>query len=363
MPPQLAPKISQKAGDKWQELLAEYLYPGEVLWALARINGLKPMLECLAVTNARVLAFAKQDFPLNGPRIRVDADDIAAFIVEKKFSGPALTITRRSGEVVRFGTILGGDEDAKFVRFFVDHLARAGFPAGMREAIVEAARATTGVVPPGGWLHEQRRQAKAERRGEIQVVGVPLKDVHWRTLDEHSGADEIPWFVLNGQGTGMLAAFDDRLIIAKVGLDAGMMAGALGGGRITTFPYTEITNVEYNSGMINGVLEILTPSYQGSKNHDYWQSAWKNPNKVDNNPWALSNTLPLDKMSYKAALPYLNELHSRISAAKRPAAVVEQAAAGSLADELKELAGLHARGVLDDAEFAAAKQSAIRRGR
>jgi hypothetical protein len=47
------------------------------------------------------------------------------------------------------------------------------------------------------------------------------------------------------------------------------MTGSLGGGRITTFHYTEITGIEYNAGMMMGVLEILTPSYQGSGNKDY----------------------------------------------------------------------------------------------
>ena len=37
-----------------------------------------------------------------------------------------------------------------------------------------------------------------------------------------------------------------ELIILKVGAITGIMAGATGGGRVTHFPYRQITNIEYN---------------------------------------------------------------------------------------------------------------------
>ncbi|MDO3650847.1 SHOCT domain-containing protein [Nocardia mangyaensis] len=165
--------------------------------------------------------------------------------------------------------------------------------------------------------------------------------------------------MLNCGNDGLLAAYRDRLIIAKIGLGASLVAGSLGGGRITTFPYTDITNIEYNSGLIMGVFEVLTPSYQGSANHDHWQSFVKNPNKSNNDPRALSNTLPLPKLVYNEALPHINTLQSRITAAKRPPSATQVPAPTSLAEEIKELADLHAQGILSDAEFAAAKQAAI----
>lgn len=58
----------------------------------------------------------------------------------------------------------------------------------------------------------------------------------------------------------MLAAFDDRLLIVKTGAMTGFMAGSLGGGRISTFPYAEITGVEYNAGMLNGSWKSSPPA-------------------------------------------------------------------------------------------------------
>ena len=89
----------------------------------------------------------------------------------------------------------------------------------------------------------------------------------------------------------------------KVGLATSFMAGALGGGRITTFPFTEITGIEYNAQILSGVLEVLTPSYQGTANKDYWRGTNKSRNADANDPWTLSNTLPLARSTYNAALP------------------------------------------------------------
>lgn len=130
-------------------------------------------------------------------------------------------------------------------------------------------------------------------------------------------------------------------------------------------PY-EITGIEYNTGMVNGVLEILTPSYQGTANKDFWRGTTKSRNDNSNDPWILSNTLPMAKPIYQRAMPRLNELRAKIAEAKRPAviaaaSVVSQPAQGELVDELTRLASLHQQGILTDAEFASAKQAVIQR--
>ncbi|NKX90946.1 SHOCT domain-containing protein [Nocardia coubleae] len=361
MTPQLAPKVKEKTAAQWMEALPPYLYPGELVWALARLNGLKPIMDGLAITNARVIGFAKHELRAGGdPAFQVDADTIAAFGIEKKFTGSVLTVTKRDRQVVKF-PLLGNEEDNKFVAYFVDCLQKAGFPPAIREAITNAASDNPGNAPRGGWMHSHQRQVKESRRNEIVVIGAALKDVHWRAIDDHSGPDEVPWFILSCDADGLLAAFEDRLIIAKVGFNASMMAGSLGGGRITTFPYPGITNIEYNSGLLMGVLEVLTPSYQGSRNHDYWRSFLKNPNNTDNNPRALSNTIPVPRPLYDQALPQLNTLQSKISASKRPPASQSPSPPASLlAEEIQRLANLHAQGLLTDVEFTAAKQAAIR---
>lgn len=118
--------------------------------------------------------------------------------------------------------------------------------------------------------------------------------------------------------------------------------------------------------MINGVLEVLTPSYQGTANRDFWRGTNQSRNADSNDPWTLSNTLPVDKMLYQKALPRLNEMRARIVDAKRPTVVVNSPAAapsggGGFAEELSKLASLRDQGVLDESEFQAAKQAALAR--
>ncbi|BBE43116.1 hypothetical protein RE2895_00470 [Rhodococcus erythropolis] len=79
-------------------------------------------------------------------------------------------------------------------------------------------------------------RARDAGRFDVEIIGAPLKDVAWRTIDEHTAPDELPWFVINSGSAGILAASEDRLIIAKVGGMAGFMPGSMGGGRVTTFP-------------------------------------------------------------------------------------------------------------------------------
>ena len=200
----------------------------------------------------------------------------------------------------------------------------------------------------------------------MALVGRPLRDVARRAINDHCSPGEVPWFIINsGWGDGLLAAFQDRCLIAKMGAMTSMVAGSLGGGRITTFPYSEITGIEYNAGIALGVLEQLTASYQGSANKDNWRGFLTPANSDSNNPRTLSNTLPLDRMLHREALPLLNEMRARIAEAKRPTVVMNAPAApasqSGLAEELMKLAELRAQGVLDDEEFQAAKRATIAR--
>jgi Domain of unknown function (DUF4429) len=171
-------------------------------------------------------------------------------------------------------------------------------------------------------------------------------------------ANERPLFILAEAQAGGLVAFEDRCMIIKKGALTGLMAGSVGGGRVATFMYTDITGVEYNSGWINGVLEILTPSYQGTVNKDFWRGTTKGRNKDSNDPWTLSNTLPLTKPTYEQARSKLDMMRRLIGEAKRPGQASSSPAApatASLADEIQALAELHRTGVLDDDEFRSAK--------
>jgi len=172
--------------------------------------------------------------------------------------------------------------------------------------------------------------------------------------------DEQPWLILvSGGFAGVLAAFDARLVIIKTGAVTGWMAGSLGGERSAVFHYADITGIEYNSQFMTGVLEILTASYHGSANKDYWRGVTRPRNADSNDPFTLSNTLPLNKADYNACLAEINELKARIRASKqiKVEVVAPQAASESdgLAEQLERLARLRDAGALSDVEFAAAK--------
>lgn len=174
-------------------------------------------------------------------------------------------------------------------------------------------------------------------------------------------------------GAGLVVAFADRLAIIKTGGMSGFMSGALFGGRNTTFYFTDINALEYNSGMVNGVLEVLTASYQGTANKDFWRGSTQSRNANSNDPYTLSNTLPLPKLVYAQAAPHLQQLRSRISSAKQgifftetgeqvPAASAQQTTQANpdgLVEQLERLSKLRDAGVLTEEEFAASKARLI----
>jgi len=175
---------------------------------------------------------------------------------------------------------------------------------------------------------------------------------------------------LNTAGlAGQLIAFEDRLVIVKVGGLTAMMAGATFGGRFTTIYFHDITGIEYNANMFTGVLEVSTPSYQASANKDYWRGSSQGRNSDSNDPFTLSNTLPLSKSEYRGALDQINELRARIARSKNPTVRVvtaslaqSQVAPGvSLAAELRELGELLGSGVISQSEFEQAKARVLAR--
>lgn len=340
------PKVKEKTAGKWEKIVTPLLHQGETIWCFAAVSrGMGPQTIGLAITNARIIGFTV--FEKVG--LEVMADNIRRVDYPRSMTGISVVVTTDTGEI-NFGKV--ANEELGFVQYYVDYLQRAGTDSAVRDLVFRSAQ------------HEQERLSL---RDAVPVFGEAMRDKQWAGIHEHSGDGELPWLVLNGGNAGQLAAFDDRLIIVKQGGVAGFMSGSLGGGRATTFPFREITNIEYNAGMVTGVLEVLTPSYQGTGNHDFWRSSNKGRNNAADDPWTLSNCLPLVKAVYKQALPKINELQRRIIDSKQTHVVVQQAAAPvsiaqpSMAEEIQKLTDMHAQGMLDSDEFKAAKQAVIAR--
>lgn len=209
---------------------------------------------------------------------------------------------------------------------------------------------------------EQRQEDFDRSFPNTQMFGPAPRGALLEAMEKSSLNGEAPWLLVNsGGGAGALFAFEDRLVIAKVGALTSFMADSFGAGRVSTIPFTQITGIEYNGGMASGVLEVLTPSYQGSKNQDFWRGTGGKRNTDRNSPWTLSNTLPLGVVDYGKAESAINELRSKIIAFQRPSVTVTSAPAPAqdLAGQIANLKQLLDQGVLTEAEFQQAKQKLL----
>lgn len=183
------------------------------------------------------------------------------------------------------------------------------------------------------------------------------------TILQHCHEGEEPWFILTSVGAGCMACFEDRLMVIKAGNMQGFMAGTAFGSRSATFYYHDISAIEFNKQLLGSVLEVLSASYQGTGNHDYWRGTMSGRNSNSGDPWTLSNTLPIGNDEYAKARGELSELRRRIAEIKRPtmnaaiptAPPAAPAPSDDLVAQLTKLAELRDAGVLTDEEFATAK--------
>ncbi len=165
-----------------------------------------------------------------------------------------------------------------------------------------------------------------------------------KLLDENLQKGETVEFCLVGGGDQVIIALDNRLIILK----SGIMAGATFGSRVTSFYYTDITGFEINTGLINGVIEINTPSYEGTRQKDFWSMS------KDRDPWKMSNCLPIAKLDLGVYQPYLEKLRIKIDTSKQLKTSNERGV--EMSKELEKLAELASRGILSEDEFKQAKR-------
>jgi hypothetical protein len=277
----------------------------------------------------------------------INLDDIQEFLFSSKMGAPSLEALMKDGSKQKIGS-LDKSVEAEVKEIFINSL-KGVFRIEENvndESAPESSTSSTSSEKASPvrtnsnrefpkWLKKSIENAKSENEDLLMVITEP--DVN------HQGA---------------LLVFGNRCVLTKGGLVGGFMAGSLGGERSATFFFSQITGIEYNSGMINGVLEILTPSYDGSRNKDFWQGSTSSRNANSNDPWTLSNTLPLTKNGYKTAKGMIDELRLMVAEAHQPkAAKVESAP--SMAGELGELSKLYESGLLTDEEFLAAKRKIL----
>jgi hypothetical protein len=324
-------------------VIAGFLQEGEQALAMLPIGFNNKIL-----TTRRLLFLDTSDSKI---KEFVPLEKVERFIFGTTAGVPRIDIKMRDGFVIKIGTI-EADRIQELESIFQDSLGAA--------------------EPRPTEIQQRQTPIALENEAGIQSksAGSPFRtnsQKHFpawlqKSIEGHKRADEELLMVITEPYTnhqGALLVLLDRCLIVKGGFWGGLMSGSLGGERAATFYFTQITGIEYNSGMLNGVLEILTPSYQGSSNKDFWKGSNRSRNADSNDPWTLSNTLPLSKDGYKSARTMIEDLRSMISESQKTSVTVVQNSESSISDEIAKLLQLRDQGVLSGPEFDAAKRKLL----
>jgi len=352
-------------GSKFQDLeratvlawAGEHLTPGEQMRFVGTCTMLRPLASHIVLTDSRFLGLQDQTLAFSAA-----ADDIVR--LDFVAAHGTVTLALRSGGSI---TIAGIPiDDMALIEQHLIRLQSRGpkrdtsepppraplAPTPLRSAVPTIVAPPSTPPPPTG--------APVPIRPAPRICGKSLRGPAQRIVDDLSEPGETPWLILNPAGaTGALVAFDDRLAIIKAGAVTGLLAGAAFGNRQAVIYFRDITGIEFNAGMLTGVLEVLTASYQGTANKDFWKGTLSGRNSDSNDPFTLSNTLPMAKSEFQECKEHVAELRRRISESKQTVIqpqIVMQANETSFADQLEKLAALHGSGALSAEEFAAAKQ-------
>lgn len=173
-------------------------------------------------------------------------------------------------------------------------------------------------------------------------------------IEQHLLEGEEVLVLIHSPGSGYLLATNQRCLIMKISFWQSALAGSLGGGRVASFYYADINGIEYNAGMVSGVLEIRTASFESSANKDYWKGTFSSRNADSNDPFTLSNTFPLSRPEYSDAKPLIAKIQNLISEAKSPRPATSQSNL-EVSEALQRLSDLRDAGALTETEFDQAK--------
>lgn len=327
--------------------LPNVLEEGEVALAMVQLG-----LNSKVLTNRRLLFLDTLDSKV---KEFISLEKVASFSFGSTLGQPRVDAVMKDGSTVKIGTFdLKWLDDVK--RVFNEALSadtRSPEEGGHSPVSADAAEQEPVSEPKvDGQSADVSESQAMVRTNSLKAFPKWLQ----ASIHQHKRDDEELLMVITEPYTnhqGALLVFHDRCMIVKGGLMGSFMAGSLGGERAGTFYFTQITGIEYNSGMLNGVLEILTPSYQGTANKDFWRASNKSRNADKNDPWTLSNCLPLTKDGYKSAREMIDELKKMVADSQTQKTA--PAAMASISDELAKLGDLHSKGLLTDDEFLAAK--------
>ena len=323
--------------------IPSFLEDGEVALAMFPIG-----LNSKVLTNRRLLFMDALDAKV---KEFISLESVESFSFGSFAGAPRIDALMKDGTKIKLGSV-----DQKWlpdIQRVLESVLAGNLDIGYGTTVVN----NSGESDTGETLNSERPLPPMVRTNSQKAFPKWLQ----KSIHDHKGPEEELLMLITEPYTnhqGALLVFEDRCMIVKGGFIGGFMAGSLGGERASTFYFNQITGIEYNSGLINGVLEILTPSYQGTANKDFWRGTTKSRNADSNDPWTLSNCLPLTKDAYNSAREMIDELKRMIANYGRPRQN-GQSESLDLASEIAKLSELHGKGILSDAEFAQAKSKLL----
>jgi hypothetical protein len=150
-----------------------------------------------------------------------------------------------------------------------------------------------------------------------------------------------------GNFSQAVIATSHKVLIVKHGL----MAGQTFGGKATSYDYRNIMGVEVRTGFSQGVFEVIVggiPTPRGNRNKDKI--------KAEESP----NAIVFSKNEQKLFQSMATQIRLMVS---QPVAVSSGQASQvvPIPEQIRQLAELHAAGILTDAEFTEKKADLLRR--
>lgn len=354
---QVGDKIKKNLVPEVSSQLKNLLPPDEEIVGIFNATAIKPLIEAIVITNARIVCVVKE-FPDGWKYVKeLHRGDITSLSAKRtklsNFLYTPLKVRTKDDKEHKYADVRKdeADEIVKLISGISGSPERlSSILERRREAVTkhnaeyEAREQTT--------VKQEKSTHRTEPLDKWAAVSIgKVNKASIREVEKSCRPGEMPEFILGDGINGVLAAFEDRCMVIKKGLGTSFMAGSLGGGRVATFAYRDITGIEYNSGIVTGVLEILTASYTGKTTNSPWSFG------NDKSAHESSNTLPWDKRFYNQVRPQIEWMQQKIHESKTG---TQQAVAQvSSSDELSKLAALHKQGILTDKEFAEAKQKIL----
>ena len=329
--------------DKVLESLSNSLLPEE------HVLGVFRTLHTVQITNMRLLGF---DLVYKRLNFSIPLTQISALsVVSKKDkndswykNNPDLTVINDSLEV-RVSNVSEKDKQ-QFEEIFASALGA-----------VETSQDLPFFTEP--LKIEKDGSEKSLSLAELEPIdaNVPWEKVHKglkKAIQEHVSGDTKPLFLIVAGNDEAIVALPKSCLVLK----RGIMTGAfIGGQRVTSFFYSDITTIEYNGGLLQGRVNILTSSFAGKSDIDTDLGLLSD---ITSGARFQPNSIEMDKTAYKNARKFFDALDELIAKSKSPTGmIVEAKSKSSIADEIGKLADLHQKGLIDDTEFKELKAKLI----